>query len=246
TLEDILAALHGLRTAPTSAAAVAELRGALSGKHAHAVAKAAQIAGEFEIAELTVDLAAAFDRLLVNPAKTDPGCHAKMAIADALYRIGADDERLFLCGIHYRQMERVYGGRADTAAGLRGVCALALVRMHHPDALAELAELLADAEPAARSAAARAIAYAENAHGAALLRLKVLTGDSEPQVISDCLTALLQLTPAAAVPFVARLLDGADGGLQEAAALALGASRLREAFPVLHAWWDHTADQDLR
>jgi HEAT repeat protein len=245
-LEETLAALHQLRAAPTSDAALAMLRRVLAGTSAPAVAKAAQIAGEFELAQLTGDLVAAFDHLIINPAKADPGCEAKMQVADALYRIGADDERLFLCGIHHRQMEPVYGGKVDTAAGLRGVCALALVRMHYPDALSELAELLADPEPTARSAAARAIAYTENEQAAALLRLKVLTGDTEPQVLSDCLTALLQLAPVAAVPFVARLLDTADVATQESAALALGASRLQAAFEVLRAWWDRTADNGLR
>jgi hypothetical protein len=245
-LEETLAALHQVRAAPTSDAAIALLRRVLAGTSAPAVAKAAQLAAEFEIAQLTDVLAAAFDRLMVNPAKADPGCQAKVQIADALYRIGADDERLFLCGIHHRQMEAVYGGKVDTAAGLRGVCALALVRMHYPDALSELADLLADPEPAARSAAARAIAYTENEQAAALLRLKVLTGDSEPQVLSDCLTALLQLAPGSAVPFVARRLDAADPSSQESAALALGASRLQAAFAVLRAWWEGTADNGLR
>ena len=193
SLEDTLADLHQLRADPLSATSIATLRHVLGGKTSHAVAKAAQIAGEFEIAALTADLAAAFDRLMVNPAKSDPGCRAKAEIADALYRIGSDDAAVFLRGIRHVQMEPVWGGRVDTATALRGACALGLVRMNYPDALSELADLLADPETPARVAAARAVAYSENDNGVPLLRLKVLVGDPESEVVSECLVGLLKL-----------------------------------------------------
>jgi HEAT repeat protein len=189
---------------------------------------------------------AAFERLMINPVKTDPGCHAKAAIADALYRIGDDDQRVFLRGIHHVQLEPVYGGRTDTACELRGVCALGLVRTNHPDVMIELADLLADPEAPVRVAAARALAYSENDDAAPLLRFKILTGDVEPEVVSECLTALLKVAPSSSLAFVARRLDGADASAQEAAALALGGSRLREAFAVLRQWWERTPDPARR
>lgn len=245
-LEDTLAELHALRDNPTADAAVAKLRETLGGKSSHAAAKAAHIAGEFEISQLTPDLVAAFARFMVNPVKTDPGCRAKAAVADALYRIGHEGETIFLQGIRHVQMEPVYGGKEDTAGDLRAACALGLVRTNHPDALAELADLLADPQPPVRVAAARAIAYSENHQAAPMLRLKVLTGDDEPQVISESLTALLKIAPGSSLPFVARLLDAPDSATSEAAALALGGSRLREAFDILRDWWDRTADAELR
>jgi HEAT repeat protein len=245
-LEDLLAELHELRAAPTTEAAIAKLKQALAGKTSHAVAKAAEIAGEAELTALVPELAAAFDRLMINPAKADPGCAAKAAIADALYHIGYDDESLFLRGIRHVQLEPVYGGKADTAGPLRGVCALGLVRMNYREVMSALADLLADPEPRVRLAAVRAIAYSENDQGAPLLRLKVLTGDDEPQVISESLQALLRLAPDASLAFVSRLLDGPTTETREAAALALGGSRLPEAFEVLREWWQRTVSVELR
>ena len=245
-LEDTLAELQRLRTQPTTAASLAILRKVLGGKTAYAAAKAAEIVGEAEIRELVPDLIAAFDRFMTNPIKSDPGCRAKAAIADALYGLAHDDASLFLRGIHHVQMEPVYGGREDTGTTLRGVCALGLVRMNYPDVLTELADLLADREAPARVAAARAIAYGENDNGVPLLRLKVLTGDDDPQVISECLTALLQLAPVTSLPFVGRLLDAEEVYLVEAAVLALGGSRRREAFDILRPWWERTINVDLR
>jgi hypothetical protein len=62
---------------------LAERFGALAGKSSHAAAKAAQIAGEFEISVLALDLVAAFERFMVNPVKSDPSCWAKAAIISA-------------------------------------------------------------------------------------------------------------------------------------------------------------------
>ena len=245
-LEDTLAALNALRDDPTSAAGLALLRKVLSGKSSHAAAKAAQIVGESEIAALIPDLVAAFERFMVDPVKKDPNCRAKAAITDALYRIGHDDETVFLRGIRYRQMEPVYGGRVDTATDLRAASALGLARINYPDVLVELADLLADPEARARVAAAQAIAYYGSDNGVPLLRLKVLSGDEDSVVISECLAALLRLAPTSSLPFAARLLDAPSQSINEAAALALGGSRLPEAFDVLRQWWDRISDAALR
>jgi len=245
-LEDTLAELHGLRAQPTAPASLAMLRKVLGGKTAYTAAKAAQIAGEAEIRDLVPELIAAFDRFMTNPVKSDPGCRAKAAIADALYGMAYDDANVFLRGIHHVQLEPVYGGREDTATTLRGVCALGLVRMNYADVMIELADLLADRQAAVRVAAARAIAYSENDNGVPLLRLKVLAGDDDPQVISECLTAMLHIAPVTSLPFVGRLLDAEEVYLVEAAVVALGGSRRREAFDLLRPWWERTSNVDLR
>jgi HEAT repeat protein len=246
-LEATLASLSRLREDPHTAAALAELRHALSGKSSHAATKAAQIIGEFEIAEIMPDLLGSFDRFLVQPEKSDPGCAAKTAIAEAAYRIGAvEAEAIFLRGVAHVQMEPVWGGKADTAPGLRGVCALGLVRINHREALAILADLLADPDPRVRAEAARAIAYSEDPHGAPLVRLKARLGDESTEVTSECLIALLRLDPAGGLPVAAGFLDRPDALVQEAAALALGSARVKGAFEVLHAWWERTVRADLR
>jgi len=245
-LEDTLDALAELRRQPQSAATTIQLREAIGAKASAVVAKAARIAGDLEIDELVPELRTAFHRLLVNPVKSDPGCAAKTEIASALHRMGVHEEALFLAGIRHVQREPVWGGSVDTASELRVACAHGLVRLGHPDAHDEIAELLADPEPAARSGAARAIAYSEDGRLAPLLRLKILGGDAESQVIADCLAALLRVAPVGALELCARLLDRGDAARSETVALALGESRLRSALPVLRAWWERTVTLDLR
>jgi len=245
-LEDTLTAIGELRREPVTPQTIETLREALRARSSHVVAKAAQVTRELELRVLVADATAAFDRFLVNPVKSDPGCRAKVEIARALYELGEDPAAVFPRGIRHRQMEPVFGGREDTAAELRCVSALGLVRTGCRDALVELAELLADPEGPARAGAARAIAYADEAAGEPLLRLKALVGDADASVLTECLGALLSLAPARSLGFVGGLLDHRDGATQEAAAVALGASRLREALPVLRSWWERTADVDLR
>ena len=85
------------------------------------------------------------------------------AIATALHRSGAYEDALFLIGMRWVQREPVWGGTVDVACELRSMCAMALLRLGHPSAATEVAELLADPEPAARAGAAHAIAYSEDA-----------------------------------------------------------------------------------
>jgi hypothetical protein len=208
------------------------------------VAVAAEIAGDARLEALVPDLAAAFERLMQNPVKSDPACRAKTAIAEALHQLDADAAEVFLTGVCHVQMEPVYGGRQDTAAALRGAAARGLVRMNHPHALLALADLLADPELPARIAAARAVAYHGGDAGLPLLRLKVLSGDREPEVLGECLLAMLRISPEASVEFVECFLDREEGALAEAAALALGESRAPEALAALQRWWRRCVDAD--
>jgi HEAT repeat protein len=117
--------------------------------------------------------------------------------------------------------------------------------MNHPEAVLVLAELLADPELPVRIASARALAYYGAEATMPVLRLKVLTGDRDPEVTAECLTALLKIGRSSSIPFVARFLDSADPTLAESAALALGESREPEALEILSQWWSRTGDQDL-
>lgn len=218
----------------------------MSAREGAIVAKAATIAGELELDELGPDLRAAFHRLLEQPVKRDPGCAAKTAIASALHRSGAYEDALFLTGVRWVQREPVWGGTVDVACELRAVCAMALLRLGHPSAGSEVAELLADPEPAARAGAAHAIAYGEDARFAPLLRHKILAGDAEAQVVAECLAALLRVEGETALEFCARLLDRGDAARAELVAMALGECRLPGALPVLRAWWDRTPSPELR
>jgi len=245
-LADALERLGRLRVDPTSTKSLAELRAALADRSPHVAAKAAQIAGEHEITAVTRELAAAFERFLLNPVKSDPGCVAKAAIVDALQRMGAPEPSVFLRGIRHVQLEPVWGGKADTAVALRGASGFGLVAMGYRDALTPLAELLADPEARARAAAARAVAFSENPAGVPLLRLKALVGDADLEVVSECFSGLLRLEPGESAEFLARFLEADDEQTREAAALALGGSRRAEALPVLRRWFESSRDDASR
>lgn len=251
-LEQLLAQLEPVRRDPHALESTIVLRDLLVSKHAIAVAQAAKLIGEAERYDLIPDLVVAFDRCMIKPTETDPGCTAKLKIADAIYRLEYSNEDLFLRGIRHVQQEPIWDGSDDTAAALRGTCALGLVRMNYPQVMNELADLLADLKPDARIGAARAIAYSGDQTGVPLLRLRIQVSDTTP-VLSECFIALLQLSPQASLSLVSGFLtanpiiklDRFDE-VAEVAALALGESRLPEVFSILQNWWQRTRNKELR
>jgi HEAT repeat protein len=233
-LEETLAALRRVREDPQSEESRVELRRVLEAEGSHAVARAAALVGELDLA-LADELARSFDRFFRDPAKSDPGCSAKTAIVEALRHLEHHDLALYRRGAAHVQMEPVFGGRVDTAGDLRSASALALAEQGRGDVLVDLAHLLADPEPPVRVTAARALAVHGHEAAVPLLHLKALSGDAEPRVVSECLLALLRLDPGPGLAFVASFLDRPDPQA-ESAAVALGESRLAEALPVLCAW----------
>ncbi|HEU4406319.1 MAG TPA: hypothetical protein VFS43_13725 [Polyangiaceae bacterium] len=211
-----------------------ELRGFLASGPGLVVAGAARAAGELGLAELAPDLLRAYDRLFEDPVKVDPRCAGKVAIVEALMKLDAGGPAPFLRGLRHVQREPAFGGAVDTAPGLRGLSAHALFgRMPQQEALLEVVPLLVDPEPAARAEAAAAIGDGAGVEIEAVLRLKVLAGDAEPEVLSACFKALLKAGRERSIAFVAERLDPARGAEAELAALALGESRLESALPPL-------------
>jgi len=244
TLEDRLAELDALRDGPQADATEKALRHALGLKNSFIVARAAELAGEFELSELSVALVSAFNRLIDAGHEADKGCRAKTAVVVALQKINAGEDRVFLRGAKHVQMEPVWGGRVDTAGGLRNASAIGLVRMNHPQSLLVLADLLADADPGVRSDAARTLAYRGAADGLPLLRMRVRIGDDEPNVLTECLLAMLQLDARGSLDYAQEVF--ADPAMAESAALAVGQSRLPEGLDRLRQWWNQTQGKDLR
>ena len=195
--------------------------------------RTADIVREAKLEQFTAALLSAFDRFMIEPTKTDKGYAAKTAIAKALYELEARAENVFIAGVRHAQAEGVWGGTADSAAELRGVCGLGLVRCNYRDAMIELGDLLMNPEPSCRVMAARAIAYSENEAGVPLLRMKALAGDRNADVTAECLAAMLKLSPRKCVDFVARFADSGDEEIRQAAILSLGESRLPAAFNAL-------------
>jgi hypothetical protein len=209
------------------------LRTALGDSSNLVASEAAKISGEGRFTDLMPDLVAAFDYFLENPVKKDKLCRAKIAIAEALNQMEYSEEDLFWRGARHVQPEPVWGGSQDTAAPLRVTSAFALVRLHAHGVMPFLVDLLNDSEKAARAGAVQALAYSETEAAGLLLRLKTRLGDQDPEVISECFDGLVKLSPSEGVSFVAEFLESADAAIQEAAVLALGNSRRREAFEIL-------------
>jgi HEAT repeat protein len=244
-LEDALADLKRARDQDPATCRIV-LRQSLARDPARAAASAARLAGERGVDDLGDELARSFDRFMARPQKDDPGCAAKTAIVEALARLGYDDPSVFLRGLRHTQLEPVYGGRVDTAVDLRGASAFGLVAIGHPAVLYELADLLADKEPAARISAARALAALGSDDAVPLLRLRALIGDAEPRVLAECLLALLKLQPAAGLAFVIRQLESEEDERALAAAAALGESRSAEAFEPLRDWVSRAVTPERR
>jgi hypothetical protein len=246
TTEDALAAIHAIRHTPENQDLARDLAPFLRHKSNHVVAAAAATAERLEVSGLAPDLVEAFERLMGNPAKLDPGCKATIAITQALVQMEDSAAKVYFAGIRHVQMEGSFGPSVDVAAPLRGLCARGLARMGHPDALLECVTLLADREIPARAGAIRAVADAGRADGVLLLRLKALLGDKEDEIVAECFGALLRLDPVRSVDFVAQFLNSRSSGLGEQAALALGESRLAAAFDVLREAWERGGASEQR
>jgi len=248
-IEQQLEVLGGLRRG-TPADAIGPLRKALADRVNLVVAKAAAIAGEMPIYDLVPDLVAAFHRLLEDdPARRDPQCWGKIAIAKALRDLDHRESAVFLRGARHIQMEPVWGGQADTAEPLRGVCLVALVGcpdLRREELMRCLVNALTESAAPVRSDAARALAQMGGDDSALLLRLKARMGDKESSVVGQVLESLLALERKAALPFVAEFLSVAGGEVAEEAALALGSSRIAAATELLRQAWERTRHPDFR
>jgi len=243
-IEEKVASLKAMERSaePPDPAALVE---ALRSKTGMLVAAAARIAAARELRGLAPELADAFERLSEKPLDRDPGCRGKLAVVKALRALDAWEDGVFVRGVSFVQQEPVWGGREDVAAELRAECGMAFAHAGRADALDVLADLLADPERAARAGAAQALGDSGRPDATALLRYKVRVGDAETEVLSACLASLLALDPKGSVPFLASLLRGRDERA-EAAALALGESRLAAARPHLVAWCEEGATPEER
>lgn len=234
-----LAALDALRTESDSDTSAEQLRKALKDRNNYLVARAARVCADLGLDALILDLVQAFDRFFVDPLKSDPQCLAKNAIAAALRDLGHHGAEPYLRGIHYVQLEPTWGGRADSAATLRGTCALALSECPLDDLeiLTHLTDVLADPDRNVRVDAARAIEQLNRPEGALLVRLKLLSGDVEPTVMGQCFQSMLSLAPESGVSFVSRFLRSESEDVQIEAASTLAECRDSRAIAILREFW---------
>lgn len=237
-IERELEKLVALRVEASGDTRTRALRKALNDKVNVIVAKAAALAAEMQLRDVTPELCAAFDRLLIEPLKSDPKCWGKEAIAKALKDLEYAESNIFQKGIHHVQLEPVWGGEEDTAANLRAICALALLPctdLTREDKLWLVMPLLTDRSPSLRKDAITALESLDGREAALLLRIKARMGDREADVTGQALESLLRIERDSAVSFVTEFLRSPDPEVREEAALALGASRLTAAVTALES-----------
>lgn len=245
-IEKALDRLAELRHRDPSSQDAEEIRKFLAHKSNLVAAKAAKLAVEHRRSELLPDLVSAFHRFMANPAQLDKRCAALTGVTEALYAMDYTEPEIYLQGLRHIQMEASFGPPVDAAAALRGIYAQALLRTRYKDAISAVLPLLVDREPPARIGAVRALATNGGSAGVLLLRLKVLTGDSEPEVIAECFLGLLSSAPEDSVSFVAGYIDAEDQAISDAAIWAPGQSRLPAAFKRLRDKCERTVARDQR
>ena len=234
--QEKLAALDALRECGRDTQ-IESLRQGLANKNNFVVAKAADLAREFSLRELTSDLMKAFDRFFANPEKSDPQCWAKNAISRALAAFELQEPDVFLRGMRHHQLEPVWGGRSDTAGTLRATCALALVQcrsLTDPQLLAFLIDLCTDKDKTVRVEAMHAIEQVGSPSASLPLRLRASLGNDEPEVLGACYGGVLRLEGISAIPWVSGFLATQDDAAAEAA-LAIAGTHAPEGFDALRA-----------
>ena len=148
--EDALAAIHAVRQSPEKYDLERDLARSLRHKSNHAIAAAAAAAEQLEAGALAPELVQAFEKLMRDPAKLDPGCKATTAIVQALIQLEDPAAKVYFAGVRHVQLEGSYGLKVDAAAPLYGSCAPGVWRgWAIPDALLECVTLLADREVSA-------------------------------------------------------------------------------------------------
>ena len=245
-IEMALNQLGELRSARDAEAGCEQLRAYLRNRSNLVVAKAAKLVAKLQLSALISDLVTALQRFMANPSKLDKRCAAVTEIVEALYAFDYREPDVYLKGLHPMQKEASFGPPVDTAAALRGMSAQGLVRTGYPDALLEVTSLLLDPEPPARLGAIRALATNGGDAGVLLLRMKVLTGDAEVEVVGECFSALLTAAPEQSLAFVAKYMDDDDDATAEVAIWAVDESRLEAAFEPLREKWERTIEREKR
>jgi HEAT repeat protein len=153
---------------------------------------------------------------------------------------------VFLRAARHVQFEPVWGGEEDSATPLRAAALVALARVEGPGSLPVLTDALADPAKDVRAAAAVALGAVGTESAGLVLRLKVRVGDGDPDVLSECLGALLTVNPEENLPLVTEFLEPGNAAACEAAALALGRSRLPQALDPLRECWERSHSPGLR
>ncbi|HEY9126242.1 MAG TPA: HEAT repeat domain-containing protein [Acidobacteriaceae bacterium] len=236
-----LAMLEGMHGRELAAEDVEQLRKLLGASNNFVVSKAAKRVADAGLTQLMAEVLAAYGRFFADPVKSDPQCWAKTELAKALVKFECQDAEVFIRGMRHVQEEPVWGGQSDTAGALRAACTHALVACHslsNARLLDLLLEPLVDKDKIVRMEAARAIGHAGGMSAALVLKLRVMVGRDEPEVMGACFSALLAMDAdehAPAIALVAGFLDKDDDEVAGEAAFALAETHVQAALAALIA-----------
>lgn len=243
--------------AETDAARLAEaLRTHLSNRAGVVVAKAAalvldrQSTLESHIARIEPALVDAFNRFMIDPAKSDPGCGAKIGIVNIGVAFHCLDAELYLRAIQHVQIEGSYGPPVDTAEALRAAAAYGLLNCRHADAMYEIVELLSegtrDRFPDSRRGAIRALGTVVSETSAALLRMTARRYSNEPDTLGEVFASLNAIEANRSFEFLVGFLQSGDENVQDIAALAIAEGKQPKACDVLIAHARSSVSDDPR
>jgi len=224
---------------------------ALADKSPYVAALAAEALGDVADDRAALVLTEHFGALCADGPKLDPGCHIRAKLAFSLgrleYRPASDILRL---GIKIVQIEAVGGVPFDTAAHLRANCALALAQIRDPDCVRDIALLLFDRSGFAfarapidptikmepRKAAAQALSITGSPQARLPLTLKLVHPENEePEVLQECMTALVDLEDPHAPEVLEPYLKHSDRRLAAYSALMIARTQSPGAASLLAA-----------
>ena len=94
--------------------------------------------------------------------------------------------------------------------------------------------------------ATRAIADTGHESAVPLLRLKLLTGHTDPEVMGLCMSGLLELAPASSIPLVAKFLKHPNEALILEAAATLGSCGRPTAVEALIDAFGRFGDDEIK
>jgi HEAT repeat protein len=266
--EDRIRAVHKIARLPDPERQTLLLQ-ALRDRASYVATLAAETLGQCADESSAATMSDHFLALMEDGTKRDPGCHVRAHLAFAFGRLEYHPARDALrAGIRAVQIEAVGGVPFDTAAHLRANCALALAQMRAPDALRDITLLLFDMSGNAiagdrptlcgdaigaavrmepRKAAAQALARLGDRDALLPLALRLTYPENElPEVLQECMQAVVELEDERALDWLAPYLAHADRHLAAFAALMIARTRASEALALLRGAIPHFSGDPLR
>jgi HEAT repeat protein len=205
----------------------------LQSKHAAVLIRAANLIAEHQLQGFNDALRNAYQHLAGRQNRRDPNTAAKVALLTALEAIEDTDQTLFATAALETLPEAFRGGLRDISAGIRVRGLLGLARLGHPELLMILATCITDHDANVRLTAARVLAHRGEQAGAALLVMRLETGETIPEVIMECIHGLLTIEPTFAIRVIKKALEDTNPHRREPTLHALGTARSAVAVQLL-------------